>query len=116
MDSILTSIKKQLGIEESYTHFDSDIMLHINTAFMSLNQLGVGPEEGYHISSATDLWTDFLEATNLEGVKSYIFFKVKLMFDPPASSYVLSAIERMVTELEFRLNVQAYVPEEEVVV
>ena len=108
MDSILTSIKKLLGITESYEHFDPDIVMHINSALMILTQLGVGPPEGFVIEDDSSLWTDFLaDTTNLEAVRSYVFMKVKLMFDPPTSGIVTEAYNRMVTELEWRLNVNA---------
>lgn len=108
MDSILTSIKKLLGITEEYTHFDADIIIHINTALMVLNQLGVGPKEGFSISNSSAIWTDFIgDTTNLESVKTYIYLKVKLVFDPPLSSTVKDAMQRSLDELEWRLNVNA---------
>lgn len=111
MESILTSIKKLLGIEEEYEHFDPDIIMHINTVFMILNQLGVGPSEGFSIQDAESVWTDFIPTgSNLEAVKSYIHLKVKLMFDPPSSSAVMEAINRTIAELEWRLNVAADTP------
>lgn len=108
MESILTSIKKLLGITEDYEHFDADIIMHINSVFMILNQLGVGPEKGFSISDETATWNDYLpDATNLEAVKSYIHLKVKLLFDPPLSSSVMESMQHMISELEWRLNVQA---------
>ena len=108
MESILTSIKKLLGIEEEYEHFDSDLIMHINSVFMILNQLGVGPSEGFSIQDAESMWTDFIPSgSNLEAVKSYIHHKVRLMFDPPASSAHIEAINRTIAELEWRLNVSA---------
>ena len=109
MDSILTSIKKLLGIEESYTHFDSDITMHINSVFMVLNQLGVGPPEGFMISGSDEQWSDFIpnDSINLELVKSYTYLKVKLLFDPPLSSAVMESTNRMINEFEWRLNVAA---------
>ena len=84
MDSILTSIKKLLGITEEDTSFDTDVIIQINSAFMILNQLGVGPEEGFIISDDMATWDEFLpEGKQLEGVKTYIYLKVKLVFDPP---------------------------------
>lgn len=106
MDSILTSIKKLLGITEEYEHFDPDIIMHINSAFMILNQLGVGPEEGFAIKDKNSTWDEFLSGgTNLEAVKTYVYLKVKLMFDPPLSSTVIEAIKSQISELEWRLNV-----------
>lgn len=105
MDSILTSIKKLLGITEEYEHFDPDIIMHINSAFMILNQLGVGPEEGFAIKDKNSTWDEFLSGgANLEAVKTYVYLKVKLMFDPPLSSTVIEAIKSQISELEWRLN------------
>ena len=105
MKSILTSIKKMLGIAEDYEHFDSDIIMHINTVFMSLNQLGVGPAKGFSITSKYETWDAFIsENDNLEAIKSYIYLKVKLLFDPPTSSSVIDSMNRMISELEWRLN------------
>lgn len=105
MDSILTSVKKILGISEEYTHFDVDIIIHINTVFTILNQLGVGPEEGYSIVDKNDVWSDFLDdETTLESVKSYVALKVKIMFDPPTTSTVMEANNKMISELEWRIN------------
>ena len=107
-DSILTSIKKLLGITEEYEHFDQDIIMHINSVFMILNQLGVGPSNGFSITDKTAVWSDFIsEGTNLESVKSYIYLKVRLLFDPPTTSAVMESMNRMISELEFRLNVSA---------
>ena len=107
-DSILTSIKKLLGITEEYTHFDPDIIMHINSVFMILSQLGVGPVNGFSISDATAVWSDFLpDGANLQAVKSYVYQKVKLLFDPPQSSAVLDAMKQSVSEFEWRLNVEA---------
>lgn len=106
MESILTSIKKLLGIAEDYEHFDADIIMHINSVFMILKQLGVGPPEGFRIEDKLATWNDFIPAdTNLELVKSYIHLKVRLLFDPPLSSTVMESINRMIAEFEFRLNV-----------
>lgn len=108
MESILTSIKKLLGIAEDYEHFDDDIIMHINTTFMTLNQLGVGPEEGFYISGKEQTWREFLGDTKkLEAVKTYIYLSVKMIFDPPSSSAVLDAMNRRIQECEWRLNVQA---------
>ena len=106
MESILTSIKKLLGIEEEYTQFDNDIIMHINSAFLNLTQLGVGPAEGFLIEDDTATWEDFIGDSNqLQAVKSYMYLKVKLLFDPPLSSSVIESMNRMVAELEWRLNV-----------
>lgn len=106
-DSILFSIKKMLGIDAEYDVFDSDIIMHINSVFFVLNQLGVGPENGFRISSSTEKWDDyFLENQDIESVKSYVYLKVKLLFDPPLNSAVIEAINRQIAEIEWRLNVQ----------
>lgn len=106
MDSILTSIKKLLGISEEYTQFDDDIIMHINTVFLNLTQLGVGPEEGFLIEDDVAEWEDFIEDNaQLQAVKSYVYLKVKLLFDPPLSSSVIESMNRMIAELEWRLNV-----------
>lgn len=108
MDSILTSVKKVIGIHESDTSFDIDIMMHINTVIMILRQMGIGPVNGYSVTSSYDTWDDYLsDITLFEPVKIYIALKVRLIFDPPASSAIIEAINRTITELEWRLNVQA---------
>lgn len=107
MESILTSTKKMLGIAEEYEHFDPDIIMHINTVFMILTQLGVGPEKGFYIEDSTATWADFLgDPTKLQMVKSYMCLKVRLLFDPPSSSTHMNAITQAVNEFEWRLNVQ----------
>lgn len=104
--SILTSIKKLLGIAEDYTEFDEDIIIHINTVFLNLTQLGVGPKEGFSIEDDTAEWEDFIDnSLQLQAVKSYMYLKVKLLFDPPLSSSVIESMNRMIAELEWRLNV-----------
>lgn len=106
MESILTSIKKLLGIAEEYEHFDADLIMHINSVFSILTQLGVGPSEGFSIEDETAVWTDFIpEKSKIEFVKSYIHLKVKLLFDPPLGSAVIESINRMISELEWRIQV-----------
>lgn len=109
MESILQSIKKLIGITEDYTAFDLDIIIHINSVFMILNQIGVGPVEGFSISDDSAVWSDYLpeDSKNLEAVKTYIYLKVKMVFDPPMSSAVMEATKQMISELEWRLNVEA---------
>lgn len=109
MESILTSIKKLLGIAEEYVQYDADIIMHINSVFMSLNQLGVGPSEGFFIEDDTAEWTDFIPDLNkLQAVKTYIFLKVKIVFDSASiGSATLAAYERTIQELEWRLNIAA---------
>lgn len=106
MESILTSIKKLLGIPEEVDNFDADIIMHINSVFSILTQLGVGPSEGFMITDKTKTWDDFItDKKNIESVKSYVYMKVRLMFDPPISSAVIDCMNRMISELEWRLNV-----------
>lgn len=107
-ESILTSIKKLLGITEEYTAFDSDITMHINSVFLILSQLGVGPADGFSISSKEEVWTDFIDSSNLlNAVKSYVYLKVRLLFDPPTSSSAVDSIKNMINEFEWRINVEA---------
>ena len=96
--SILDTIKKLLGIASSDTSFDTDIIIHINSAIASLRQLGVGPVEGYSIKSKADMWTGYLTTTPelFESVKTYIYLKVRLAFDPPSSTAVLEAFKQMI--------------------
>lgn len=107
MESILTSIKKMLGITEEYTHFDADIIMHINAVFVVLNQLGVGPEEIFFIEDNSAIWDDFISDDNrlVNLVKSYMHLKVKLLFDPTANGTVMNSINSLINEFEFRLNV-----------
>lgn len=108
MDSILDSVKKCLGIPKEYQVFDQDIIMHINSVFFTLNQLGVGPEDSFSISDSSSVWTDFIpEGSKLEAVKSYMYLKVRMLFDPPTSSFVLTSMENMAKEYEWRLTVQA---------
>lgn len=108
MESILTSIKKRVGIAADYTHFDEDIIMDINSVFSRLNQLSVGPSEGFRITGADEVWTDFLgDDKTLEAVKTYVYLKVSLTFDPPASATILNARERMIKEHEWLFTVDA---------
>ena len=110
-DSILSDIKKTLGIPKELTVFDQDLILHINSVFMTLHQLGVGTSDVFSIFGPEETWSSFLEnartTNDLNAVKTYIYLKVRVLFDPPSSSYVLSAFESQISELEWRLNVQA---------
>lgn len=104
--SILTSIKKLLGITEDYEHFDQDIIMHINSVFFTLTQLGVGPEEGFSIEDKTSNWSDFAsDISKVEAVKSYTYLKVRLLFDPPTSTALIESMNRMISEMEWRINV-----------
>lgn len=106
-DSILTSTKKILGIEEDYTAFDPDILMHINTVFVTLNQLGIGLETGYAIEDADPTWIDYLGTDlRLNSVKTYVYLRVRLLFDPPATSYLLTSMKEQIQEIEWRLSVK----------
>ena len=106
MESILTSIKKLLGIAEEYTHFDADLIMHINSVFSILTQIGVGPAEGFSIKDESSVWGDFVpENSKWELIKSYTYMKVKLLFDPPLSSSVIESMNRIISELEWRIQV-----------
>ena len=106
-DSILNTIKKMLGPDDSYEAFDTEIIVHINTALSILAQLGVGPKNGFRITGPNETWDEFISdgSIDLESVKSYIYMKVKMIFDPPASSFVMKAMEDSCKEIEWRLNV-----------
>ena len=108
-ESILTSIKKLLGIDESYKHFDPDLIMHINSVFAILTQLGVGPPNGFSITGEGEKWDSFItkEPNNFSLVKSYMHLKVKLLFDPPLGSAVIESINKQISEFEWRLNVAA---------
>lgn len=108
MDSILTSVKKLLGIDESYTHFDADIIIHINSVFAILNQLGVGPLEGFQITGPEETWNQFLADDKLlNDVRTYVYLKVQLAFDPPTIAAVIESKTKLASELEWRINVAA---------
>ncbi len=103
-ESILTSIKKLLGITEEYTFFDADLLMDINSVLMILHQMGVGPSEPMMIEDASATWSDFFDSkTDINAVKTYIALKVRLMFDPPQNSGHVNAINEMIKELEWRL-------------
>ena len=106
MESILTSIKKMLGIPEESDHFDPDLIMHINSVLSILTQIGVGPSEGFRIEDDLATWEDFLDGdTDYEAVKSYVHLRVKLLFDTSTlSSAVIESMNRMISELEWRLN------------
>ncbi len=107
MDSILNTVKIALGVEADYSGFDTNILLDINSAIFSLNQLGVGPVNGFTVKGQGETWEDLLGNTSLfELVKSYIVAKVRLSFDPPSNSFLVEAIQKQITEYEWRLMVQ----------
>ena len=103
MESILTSIKKLLGIQAEYTAFDQDLIIHINTAFAVLNQLNLGPTNGFVIEDDVTTWDEYITSCNLTMVRSYIYMKVRLMFDPPTSGILVESMKSMISELEWRL-------------
>lgn len=106
MDSILISIKKLLGIQPEYKSFDHDIIIHINTVFMILNQMGVGPEEGFSIMDDTTTWSEYCATKNENAVRTFIYLKVRLLFDPPTSTVLVDSINRLLAELEWRLHLE----------
>lgn len=105
-DSILSSIKKLLGIAEEHEQFDLDIIIHINSVFMILSQLGLEEFDRATISSKDDKWSDYVDIGILESIKSYVYLKVRIIFDPPTSSIVMETLKVMISELEWRLNLE----------
>lgn len=112
MDSVLNSIKKLLGIQESYTIFDADLIMHINSAFAMLNQIGIGPKEGFMIEDSYTTWDEYITKANESMVKSYIYLKVRLLFDPPSNNSLTESINRQLSELEWRLLLVGDTPTE----
>lgn len=107
LDSILLSTKKNLGLDASVKDFDPDIIMCINTSIDILTQLGVGPIEGFSISSEEETWVDFIgEDPRLNIVKTYVFLKTKMTFDPPTVGSLVTAYNDQIKELEWRINVQ----------
>lgn len=108
IESILETIKKMLGLSKDYNSFDTDIIVHINTVLSNLTQMGIGPEQGFTITGYNETWSQFVTSNPLktQQIKSYIYLKVKTMFDPTANSNVAEAIKNSITELEYRLYVE----------
>jgi len=105
--SILTSVKKAIGLTSSDDTFDIDIIMHINSALLPLTQIGIGPVTGYQVIGVIDDWTDFLGTRiDLDAAKSYIYMKVRLIFDPPSNAFVVTSMERQLDELIARLSIQ----------
>lgn len=103
--SILGSTKKTLNLSESYVAFDEDIIMYINSTFSVLNQLGIGPTDGFSITDNTAVWDDYqVPANQLGMVKSYVYLKVRMLFDPPGTSYLIEAMNKQIGEFEYRLN------------
>lgn len=105
--SILKTIKKLLNIPADYDAFDQDVITHINSSFFTLQQLGVIPEDGFEITSSSNTWAELLAGDkNLNGLKSYIYIRVRLLFDPPPTSYAIDSFKKQADEFEWRLQVQ----------
>lgn len=117
MDSILESVKKDLGIAADYTHFDEELIMNINSVLSVVRQLGVGPQDGFRITGADEVWDELIdpEDDRLDYVKTYISKRVKLLFDPPLNSSVLESNKAVISEIEWRMNVDVdhYVSDEE---
>lgn len=108
MVSILDSIKQLLGIDVNDTSFDKELIIHINGALMILNQLGVGPEDGYLIVDKNNTWDEFVPGQkNLEAIKSSVYLKVRLIFDPPQNSFLVNALEKQMAEYDWRITLQS---------
>lgn len=107
-DSILKTVRKMIGPSHECDVFDVDLIVHINSVFATLNQLGVGPEDGFEIEDNAAVWGDYIGSDKrFNGVKSYMYLKTRLLFDPPASSVIVAAMEKQAVEYEWRLNVAA---------
>ena len=105
-DSILDGTKKVLGLQPDYDVFDADLIMHINSVFGTLNQLGIGPDEGFMIEDKEAAWDTFLGTDkNLNPVKTYVYLRVRMLFDPPTTAYLVSAMQDQIREMEWRLNV-----------
>ena len=108
--SILSTIKKLLGVTDDYDYFDQDLLIHINSALMSLSQIGVRPSQDFYTLDKDTTWSEYLgydyqENIDFGSIKSYIYLKVKLLFDPPQNSFTIEAINKMITEMEWRINI-----------
>lgn len=115
MESILTSIKKLIGADAEYTPFDPDIIMHINTVFKDLRRLGVGPAKGFIIEDDTSVWTDYIaDPIECADVKTYMYLRVKLLFDPPTNASHLESIKEQITKFEWTINADAESEETEV--
>lgn len=105
-DSVLDSVKTALGLPLGDTSFDAELTLHINSVFSDLNQLGVGPLEGFSIGDKTSTWDEFIGTdTRMNNVKTYMYLRVKMLFDPPITSFALDAMDKQIQKLEWRINV-----------
>lgn len=107
MDSILTSVKQALNLQADYTPFDQDVIIYINAAFSTLNQLGLGPAEGFVVTDTSQVWDDFIsDDPRYNAVKLYVILRSRMSFDPPTTSYHTTAMANQILELEWRLNIQ----------
>ena len=104
-ESILNAIKKMLGPTSDDTHFDADLIIHINSVFAILSQMGVGPKDGFSIQDDSTLWSSYIDGPEMQMVKSYMYLKVRLIFDPPTSSSVMDSTNKLIDEYEWRLHV-----------
>src|SRR5690606_16320069 len=104
MDSILDSVKHQLSVGADYDVFDPTIIMHINTALFVLNQIGIGPSEGFAVSDDTQTWDQFTSDPQLEAIKSFVYIRVRLLFDPPQTAHLIAALERQGEEYLWRLS------------
>lgn len=107
MESILNSVKSHVNVSETETHFDQDIIIHINSVFSILRQMGVGPETTFDIIDDKAVWDDFIEDNDFNEVKTYMYLKVKKVFDPPSNSNMMQALNEQIAELEWRLTTTA---------
>lgn len=106
--SILTEIKKMIGFEQDYTVFDTDLIIQINSCFSTLRSLGVGPDEGFIITGTSETWSSYtIDQAHLANVKNFVFMKTKMVFDRPETSYAISAMERNIKEIEWRLFMES---------
>lgn len=116
MESILTSVKKMLGITEDYKHFDADLIIHINSVFSVLTQMGVGSAEGFSIKDENEVWADFMnDDPKVNFVRSYMYLRVRMLFDPPLGSAVIESINNTISELEWRLNSETDYKDKEII-
>jgi hypothetical protein len=107
VDSILDSVKKLMGIDPTYDAFDVDMIMHINAVLATLNQIGIGPTEGYAIEDASATWSDFLGTDpRLNDAKTYMYMKIKVLFDPPEQWHLMAAMKEQIVELEWRISVK----------
>lgn len=105
-ESILLSVKKLLGLDADYIAFDEDIKIHINSVFSLLGQLGIGPAEGFYLEDDSSEWGDFFAEEDLNLIRTYTFLRVRMMFDPPQTSFLLESMNSQIKEFEWRISTQ----------